>query len=197
MLADFEKLEKPEEFFSDEKKIKKELYERLFSAVEILVSGKKDIPVAFSGGLDSSIMAYITSKFSRPILFCIGFKDSHDVINAQRSAKLLGFDLNAIYLEDLELNKYLEKTVSLVGTDDRLTTDLNVPFFIVKIDPNLKIKNGVQKYILRETFRKYLPKEIVERKKKSFQYGSGIHKALKKISKNRFDKSSRCFEEII
>lgn len=261
MLADFEKLVKPEKYDSDENELKKELFNSLDQAVRSSVSGSEKTAVAFSGGLDSSIITYLVSKYSMPMLFCVGFKDSHDAINAKKSAELLGFELNMIRLEEMDLGKYFEKTVELVGTTDRLITDLNVPLYIileeiekhgfdklvlgqgadtlfggfarypysenfgseiiediknigktnlvynykifdhfkmkpvypflekevvdiaVKADPGLKIRNGVQKYILREAFRENLPKEIIEQKKKSFQYGSGIHKALRKLSK--------------
>ncbi len=265
MLADFEKLVKPEKFDCDEEKLKKELYDALDHAVRSSLSGEKKIAVAFSGGLDSSIVAYLAAEYSKPVLFCIGFADSHDAIRAKRSSELLGFELKMIALEKKDLGEYFAKTVQLVGTSDRLITDLNVPLYIileeigklgfdklalgqgadtlfggfarypnsenfgseifedikniaktnlvhnykifdhfkmkpiypflekevvdiaVKTDPALKIKEGVQKYILREAFREYLPQEIIEQKKKSFQYGSGIHKALRKLSKrNQF-----------
>jgi len=261
MLADFEKLEKPEKYDNDENKLKKELYSALDQAVASSVSGSGKTAVAFSGGLDSSIIAYLVSKYSMPVLFCVGFIDSHDAINAKKSSQLLGFELNMIQLEEKDLGKYFEKTTELVGTTDRLITDLNVPLYIileeiekrgfdklvlgqgadtlfggfarypfsenfgseilediknigktnlvhnykifdhfkmnpiypflekevvdiaVKADPGLKIRDGVQKYILREAFREVLPKDIIDLKKKSFQYGSGIHKALRKLSK--------------
>jgi len=261
MLADFEKIKKPERYDNNENKLKKELYAALDRAVRSSVSEGGKIAVAFSGGLDSSIAAYLVSKYAEPVLFCVGFKDSHDVINSKKSASLLGFELNIITLEGMDLGKYFEKTVELAGTTDRLITDLNVPLYIileeiekhgfdklvlgqgadtlfggfarypysenfkdeifediknihrtnlvynykifdhfrmkpiypfleqevvdlaVRADPSLKIKNGVQKYILREAFRDQMPKEIIEQKKKSFQYGSGVHKALRIINK--------------
>lgn len=260
MLANFRKLKKPRRFYNDEKKIKNKLFEILDNSVKELVGGYKKIPIAFSGGLDSSIIAHLASKYAKPVLFCVGFKNSHDVILSQKSTKTLNLDLNIIHLDNLNLKKYLDKTVRILKTNDNLITDLNVPLFIileelrkqnykafvsgqgadtlfggfarypynkefgeemffdikniyqtnlqynfkiyghfkitplypflekevvkfaVKISSDLKIKNGIQKYILREAFREYLPKEIVERKKKSFQYGSGVHKALKKFN---------------
>lgn len=89
MLADFEKLEKPKEYDSDENKLKKELHDALDLAVRSSVSGAEKVAVAFSGGLDSSIMAYLVAKYSMPMLFCVGFKDSHDVIQARKSFELL------------------------------------------------------------------------------------------------------------
>lgn len=259
MLADFEKLKNPRKFLVNEKEIKRSIFEVLDNSIIKLSNGYKKIPIAFSGGLDSSIIAYLVSKYAEPVLFCVGFKDSHDVGLSQKSAKALNLDLNIIHLDGLDMKEYLDETVKILGTDNNLITDLNVPLFIIleelkkqkyknflfgqgadtlfggfaryayagsfekdmlddikniyftnlqynfkicdyfnikpllpflekevvelaiKISPRLKIKNGVQKYILREVFREYLPKEIVERKKKSFQYGSGVHKALRKL----------------
>lgn len=259
MLANFEKLKKSRRFYSDGKKIKNKLFEILDNSVKELVVGYKKIPIAFSGGLDSSIIAHLASKYAKPVLFCIGFKNSHDVANSQKSAKTLSLDLNIVHLDNLDLKKYLDKTVRTLKTNDNLITDLNVPLFIIleelrkqnykafvsgqgadtlfggfarypynkkfgeemfldakniyktnlqynfkicdyfgvkplfpfleeevvklamRISPNLKIKNGVQKYILREAFRKYLPKSIIEQQKKSFQYGSGAHRALRRL----------------
>lgn len=168
-------------------------------------------------------------------------------------------ELNIIYLDNIDLKKYLRKTIEIVGTDNKLTIDLNLPFFVLleelkkrgyenfisgqgadelfagynrykksenleddlwrdikeiyktnqqynlkienhfgvkslfpfleedfvklalKISPDLKIKNGVNKYILREAFREHLPEKIISQNKKAFQYGSGIHKALRKL----------------
>ncbi|MFZ2969806.1 MAG: asparagine synthase C-terminal domain-containing protein, partial [Minisyncoccia bacterium] len=145
MLADFEKLEKPEKYYSGEKKLKKEIYVALDQAVKLSVGGSEKVAVAFSGGLDSSIMAYLVSKYSEPMLFCVGFKDSHDVINARKSAELLGFELNVIALEEMDLGKYHARTVELVGTTDRLITDLNVPLYIILEEIG---KHGFDKLVL-------------------------------------------------
>ncbi len=266
MLANFEKLEKPKELYADEN-IKRRLFEVLDNSVKEIVKNRKEIPIAFSGGLDSSILAYLVSKYSKPVLFCVGFENSYDVKNAERivgefnSLNLLSgeLELNIIYLDNIDLEKYLQKTVEIVGTDNKLIIDLNLPFFVLleelkkrgyenfisgqgadelfagynrykksdnleddlwrdikeiyktnqqynlkienhfgvksllpfleeeviklaaRISPDLKIKNGINKYILREAFREYLPEKIISQNKKAFQYGSGIHKAIKKL----------------
>lgn len=53
--------------------------------------------------------------------------------------------------------------------------EVRVPFldydlvdFVATIPPQLKVKNGIGKYILRETLAEFLPKEIVEKKKQGF-----------------------------
>ena len=45
--------------------------------------------------------------------------------------------------------------------------------FALEISPELKVKNGVGKYILRKSFEDLIPAEIVWRRKESIEYGSG------------------------
>ena len=260
MLANFEKLKKLKKIYTDEK-VKHQLHDALDSSVKNSVSNYREIPIAFSGGIDSSILTYLVSKYIEPILFCFGFENSYDVKNAKKNAELLNLKLNVIYLDKLDLKKYLKKTTDILETENRMALDLNTPFVIlseelqkrnyknivlgqgsdelfagynrhkkandleedlfqdiknidetnlkynskvfnyfgvdmncpflekevvelaIKISPELKIKNGVNKYILREAFRKYLPAEIINQNKKALQYGSGIHKALGKLKK--------------
>jgi len=48
--------------------------------------------------------------------------------------------------------------------------------FALEISPELKIKDGVGKYILRKSFKDLIPPEIVWRKKEAIEYGSGSTK---------------------
>lgn len=46
--------------------------------------------------------------------------------------------------------------------------------YAVKIPPELKIKNGVEKWILRKAFENVLPEKVFQREKAKFWEGSGI-----------------------
>ena len=48
--------------------------------------------------------------------------------------------------------------------------------FALEISPELKVKDGVGKYILRKSFEGLIPPEIVWRKKEPIEYGSGSTK---------------------
>ncbi|MBU2589747.1 MAG: diphthine--ammonia ligase [Nanoarchaeota archaeon] len=69
--------------------------------------------------------------------------------------------------------------------------ELRVPFldkkliaYALRIPSQYKIKNGVEKWILREIALGYgLDKELANRKKKAAQYGSKFDKAISKLSK--------------
>lgn len=256
----FERLKKPGKKLKDENLIKIELAEVLEESVKKSTAGKEELPIAFSGGLDSSILAYLASKYTKPVLFCVGFKDSYDVANAKKSARSLKMKLETILLDGLDLYEYRKRTIDIIKTDNRLQVELAMPLYVIceflnkngykylmtgqgadtlfggfdkylhsqsveddifkavaniynsnlkrdlgigkyfglesffpyleenvvkfalKISPELKIKNGTRKYILREAFRDMLPDEIIDQNKKAFQYGSGIHKVMNKYS---------------
>jgi len=48
--------------------------------------------------------------------------------------------------------------------------------FVLEISPELKVKDGVGKYILRKSFEDLIPAEIVWRRKEPIEYGSGSTK---------------------
>jgi asparagine synthase (glutamine-hydrolysing) len=48
--------------------------------------------------------------------------------------------------------------------------------FALEISPELKVKDGVGKYILRKSFEDLIPQEIVWRRKEAIEYGSGSTK---------------------
>ena len=106
MLANFKKLQKSKELITDEN-IKHQLFEVLDSSVKSSIKDYQEIPVAFSGGIDSSVLTYLVSKYTKPILFCFGFENSYDVKNAKKNAKLLNLKLNTVYFDELDLKKYL------------------------------------------------------------------------------------------
>ena len=55
--------------------------------------------------------------------------------------------------------------------------------FALEISPELKVKGGIGKYILRKSFEDLIPPEIVWRKKEPIEYGSGSTR-LRKIIDN-------------
>jgi len=80
--------------------------------------------------------------------------------------------------------------------DDAVTmansVELRVPYLDKKvielalcIAPELKIYNGIRKYILRRAASKILPHKLVWKEKKAAQYSSGIYSAMEKIAKKK------------
>jgi asparagine synthase (glutamine-hydrolysing) len=78
--------------------------------------------------------------------------------------------------------------------DDAVTmanaVELRVPYLgrevvelALGIAPELKIRSGVRKYILRQAAKGILPQELVLKEKKAAQYSSGIYSALEKLAR--------------
>lgn len=224
------------------------------------------ICIPFSGGIDSSLLALIASKYTDITLYVTGIEGAYDLKAAKSSANLLKLPLIEItvmeedieaslplvtkitqsknpveisfllplffvaknsrekiicsaqgadelfagyarYLRVKDLAKELEndlislKEVGILKAEKIATyfnKELLMPFlepsFVelsLKIPAEYKIKEGIRKYILRELGRTLeLPAEIVVRKKKAAQYGSGIMKIMKKLaSKNKLSLS--------
>ena len=74
-----------------------------------------------------------------------------------------------IYL--LEMLERQDKTSMAWGVETRVPfLDHRLVEFIVNIPSKYKIRNQTEKYILKETFRDFIPSEVIDRKKKPFPF---------------------------
>ena len=64
---------------------------------------EKNITVSFSGGIDSTLVAFLASKYTNVELIAVGVKDSHDIEAAKSAAKIVNLDLTVKELNDEEL----------------------------------------------------------------------------------------------
>jgi len=70
--------------------------------------------------------------------------------------------------------------------------DKKVIELALSISPDLKIYNGIRKYILRLAASKILPDELAWKEKKAAQYSSGIYSAMEKLArKNGYSRAMR------
>ena len=82
--------------------------------------------------------------------------------------------------------------------------DLRLPYlsdeiidFALRLPPELKIRNGVRKYVLRKTaIRLGVPSEVAFAPKKAVQYSTGVAKFVKKIAKKKSQSLSAYFRNI-
>ncbi|HDZ00170.1 MAG TPA: asparagine synthase (glutamine-hydrolyzing) [Nitrospirae bacterium] len=74
-----------------------------------------------------------------------------------------------IYL--LEMLERQDKTSMAWGVEARVPfLDHRIVEYIMNIPSKYKIRNGIEKYILRESFRNLVPSEVINRKKKPFPF---------------------------
>jgi asparagine synthase (glutamine-hydrolysing) len=69
--------------------------------------------------------------------------------------------------------------------------------FALKINPELKVKDGVGKYSLRKSFEDLLPPEIVWRRKEPIEYGSGSTKLHEIINNMVTDREFQSAAKIV
>ncbi|NJD78301.1 MAG: asparagine synthetase B [Candidatus Methanoperedens sp.] len=96
---------------------------------------------------------------------------------------------------ELSLRKDLDNiAANNLERDDAVTmtnaVELRVPYLdrqlvelALRIAPELKIHNGIRKYILRMAAKEILPDELVFKEKKAAQYSSGVHSQLEKLAR--------------
>jgi asparagine synthase (glutamine-hydrolysing) len=107
------------------------LRKALDGAVRDAVSGK-DIAVAFSGGLDSGVAAAIANGYAKKAtLYTAGSKGSHDVKEAEPSAKELGMSWVHIPMTEEDVIEGLRAMISVTGTKDPVVLSFELPLFLV------------------------------------------------------------------
>lgn len=253
---------------TDEKSAAHSLLESLKRAVE--KRAYSPCAIAFSGGLDSSLLAALCPDAQ---LYSVGMTGSHDILQTQYAAGLLGLS-DKLHLHELtmdEVESALPEVIKSLGSSDPMAVSIALPLFIVsrnahndgirvmmsgqgadelfagykryesmnhvelesallddldniaaqnlerddavtmansvelrvpfldmeiielalRIVPELKIHNGIRKYILRLAAQEILPQELALKEKKAAQYSSGIYSAIKKLAKKNGFKGER------
>ena len=91
----------------------------------------KEIAVPFSGGIDSSLIAYLAQKNCNAVkLYTVGVGEAKDISNAIQAAKLLGLDIEVIKVNRYELEGLLEKTIYYIEDWDPIKVSIALPLYI-------------------------------------------------------------------
>ncbi|MBR4686295.1 asparagine synthase-related protein [Methanomassiliicoccales archaeon LGM-RCC1] len=107
------------------------LQNALVSAIKSQVQGE-DIAVAFSGGLDSGLVAAIAKEYARSVtLYTSGKDQSYDVVMAQEMSERLGLPWLHIPLTEDNIEARLREMISITGTSSPLTLSFELPLFFV------------------------------------------------------------------
>ena len=64
---------------------------------------KKDITISFSGGIDSTLIAFLAKKYTNIELIAVGVKGSHDLEAAKSAAKLIDLDLTVKEINESDI----------------------------------------------------------------------------------------------
>lgn len=108
-----------------------QLTNALSKSVSTLIGTRKNIPISFSGGIDSYIIAALTKKHSNPILYTIGDFTSKDVIYSKIASKTLECPLKIINLTNENIENAIKNTIKLIGRKNSLNILIATSFYLI------------------------------------------------------------------
>lgn len=98
------------------------------TAVETVTAayGEGDIAVAFSGGVDSALVA---QRLDAPC-YAVGFEGSHDLEAARTAAEVMGLDLTAVELDPSDLERAVPEVAHATGRTNAMDVAIALPLFL-------------------------------------------------------------------
>ncbi|AEH37881.1 asparagine synthetase B family protein [Halopiger xanaduensis] len=97
------------------------------TATDAARTADREIAVAFSGGVDSALVAELLDA----PLYVVGFPDSHDVEAARTAAEAMGRDLTVVELEPADLERAVPEIVRATGRTNAMDVQIALPLYLV------------------------------------------------------------------
>jgi asparagine synthase (glutamine-hydrolysing) len=108
-----------------------ELKDALYRAVEDSVP-EKAVAVAFSGGVDSTMLAKLCAGLGRQVsLFTVGFPGSHDIEFSRQIAGKIGMKHNVVELAKADFGRDLQVVRQAIGCDNTSHIENCVAYFYI------------------------------------------------------------------
>lgn len=106
------------------------LQKLLENSVRKRVWGLKEVAVAFSGGLDSSVVAFLAKKLRVNVhLIHVSLKNQFETEEAKKAAEELKLPIQVYLFEEEDIEKIIAKVVGLVEEPDPVKISIGVPFY--------------------------------------------------------------------
>jgi len=119
----------------------KQLLDEMQNAVKETVSDKK-VGVAFSGGVDSTLLAKLVKDMGHDIhLLTIGFQDSHDINFSKEVNQLLNFPHSISEIDPEKFKDVSQKINQTIKSDNLSWNENSIAFYYVA---ELAQKNGLR-----------------------------------------------------
>ena len=106
------------------------LQKLLEQSVRMRVSGTKEVAVAFSGGLDSSVVAFLAKKCQANVhLVHVSLENQPETEEAKKAADDLNLPLQVHLFREADVEKVVSKVVELIEEPDPVKASIGVPFY--------------------------------------------------------------------
>ncbi len=107
------------------------LLDALDRTVRSMTEGR-DVAVAFSGGLDSGVVAVLAGRYAKSVkLYTVGAEGSYDVEAARGMSEGLGMEWEHIVMDEDSLVEGLRDSMRITGTTDPVTLSFEVPLMFI------------------------------------------------------------------
>ena len=124
--------------------LEKKLQQETVKSIQNLVDQKK-IGIAFSGGVDSTLLAKIATDLGYDVLLLtIGFENSHDIKFAQEIAKMLGYKHVVEIISTKTFPEIAKRIKMIINTDNLSWLENCTAFYYVSV---LAKKYGIKKVL--------------------------------------------------
>lgn len=108
----------------------KQLTALLEQSVKRRTQGLTEVAVAFSGGLDSSLIAFFASKFGIKVsLLHVSLENQDETEEAIEAAEALNLPLQVDLFKDSDVEAILPKVVELIEESDPIKASIGTPFY--------------------------------------------------------------------
>ncbi len=111
-------------------KAAKRLQELLEQSVSKRVLGTKEVAVAFSGGLDSSIIAFLARKCEASVhLVYVSLENRSETEEAKKIADALNLPLRVFLFKEADVEKAVSRVLMLIEEADPIKASIGLPFY--------------------------------------------------------------------
>jgi len=114
---------------NNELRVVNDLRELLRSVMDELTD--EQMGVAFSGGVDSSLLCAIMANNANNQYFAAGLPESHDLKSAQQAARLMRIDLQIIALDACHVEMLIPRVIETVESCNPLDLAIALPMYVL------------------------------------------------------------------
>ena len=110
----------------------KRLQVLLEESIKRRTRGLEKVAIAFSGGLDSSLVAYLANKLGLKVqLFHVSMENQSETEEAIEASEKLGLPLQVDLFKDSDVENTLPQVVALIEEADPIKASIGLPFYWV------------------------------------------------------------------